>query len=177
MVKAGSVFFAVAIDAVFVALGVIGVVMIAGSVLWAKRRQKHQVQPRRTDGWRRRTDGLSAAGREVIDLTANDNGADAVSGLTVNQLTTIESKLDLLVAQIHDAQAIAPTPEDEGRMKLAEMHATSLNETVRTMRRVRLTSVPTALERFDTLGLQLAAHRSALEDVLRGISRGTGKQR
>lgn len=173
MVNAGSVVFAVAIDGIFVAIGVLGVVLIVATVFRARRGEP--IQSTRTDGWRHRAAGLCTAGREVIEVTVSDDEAEG--GLTVDQLGCIETRLDLLIAQIHDVQATAPTPEDARRMQLAELQAAALNETVRTMRRTRLKSAASTPERFETLTLQLATHRSALDDVLREIAQGTGRKR
>lgn len=174
MVNANPVVSAVAIDGIFVAIGVIGVLLIVFAVFRARSGQP--AQPKRTDGWRSRAAGLYSSGREVIDLTAADDGAEGGSGLAVDQLSAVESRLDLLIAQIHDVQASAPTPEDARRIQLAERHAASLNETVRTMRRGRLKSAASTPERFETLALQLAIHRSALDDALREIAQGTERQ-
>lgn len=175
VVNAGSVVFAVAIDGIFVAIGVIGVVMIAAALFRVRHRQPARAN-RTDDGWRNRAAGVSTAGREVIDLTADGDYDELGGGLTVDQLSVIETRLDLLIAQIHDVQAIAPTPEDARRMQLAELHARSLHETVSTIRRWRLKSAASTPERFDTLALQLTAHRSALDDVLREISHATGRE-
>jgi hypothetical protein len=169
------VVFAVAIDVVFVAIGVIGVGLVIVAIFRA--RQEQQAQPKQADGWRSRAAGVCAAGREVIDLTVADDGAESGIGLTVDQLSTIETKLDLLGARIREVQATAPTPDTARQMRLADLHVSSLNETVRTMRRVRLTSTASTSDQSDTLGLQLVTHRSALDDVLREISRGTGEPR
>jgi hypothetical protein len=175
LVNAGSVVSAAAIDGVYVAIAVVGIALIAVAAFRAQRRPPEQAE--QPNAWRRRVAGVCAAGREVIDLTATGNGVESASGLTVDQLSAIESKLDLLNTRIRDVQATAPTPDDARQMGVAELHASSLVETVRTMRRVRLTSTTSALEQFETLGLQLATHRSALDDVLREISRGTGETR
>lgn len=170
LVNAGAVI----VDGIFVAIGLIGVVLLVAAMFRTRRGQSARPAP--TDGWRSRAAGLCADGREVIDLTAVNRGDEAESGLTLDLLSDVESRLDLLIAQIHDVQAAAPTPEDARRIQLAELHATSLNETVRTMRRGRLKSAASSPARFETLALQLATHRSALDDVLAEIARKTGRQ-
>jgi hypothetical protein len=169
------VVFAVAIDAIFVAIGVIGVGLVITAIFRAWHGQ--HAQPEQADGWRSRVAGVCAAGREVVDLTVADDEAASGTMLTVDRLSTIETKLDLLSARIGEVQATAPTPDDARQMRLVELHVSSLNETVRTMRRVRLTSAASTSDQSDTLGLQLVTHRSALDDVLREISRGTGETR
>lgn len=175
LVDAGSVVDPNAIDGILIAIGVIGVVLIAVAMIRARRKQPER--PRRTDGWRSGAASVCAAGREVIDLTATYDTTEAQGGLTVDRLSVIESKLDLLVAQIHDVQATAPAGETARHLRLAALHATSLNETVRALRRVRLKSVSSRPDQYSTFALQLAEHRSALDDVLSVISQELGEER
>ena len=159
-----------ATDGIAIVIGVIGVLVITAS-LYVRHREPDR--PKRTNGWRSRAANVCAAGREVIDLTTAQSAVEEGSGLSVSQLSLIEAKLDLLTAQIGDVQATAPTAEDAEQMRLAALHAASLNEAVRTERRVRLKSVAATPDQFDTLGLQLASARSGLDDVLREISTET----
>jgi hypothetical protein len=160
-----------ATDGIFIVILILGVAVLAAALVsWRKAIPDH----RRTSGaWQSGIASVCAAGREVIDLTAAPYPGEPGTGLTVDQLSLIESRLDLLVGRISDVQSIAPTREAAQRMSRAASHASSLNEALRTERRVRLSSTPSATQKLDTITVQFVSERSALDDVLGEICRGS----
>ncbi len=87
-----------ATDGIFIAILILGVAVIAAALVsW---RNAVPDQPKTSGAWQSGIARVCAAGREVIDLTAAPHPGEPGTGLTVEQLSLIESKLDLLVGRI-----------------------------------------------------------------------------
>ncbi len=159
------------IDGIFIVVLTLGGVAIVAALVM--RRNGVPDRSRTANAWLSGIARICVDGRELIDMTAAADMGDSGIGLTVAQLSLIETKLDLLLGRISDLQSTAPTPDAVQRLGLAESHALSLNEAVRTERRVRLSSTPSAMQKLDTIALQFVSERSSLDHVLGEICRDT----
>jgi hypothetical protein len=164
-----------ATDGVYIAILVLGVAVVAAAAFAFRQQAPSTARgpsiAKGANGWQKRAGDVCAAGREVIDLTVVHRPGEPGTGLTLQELGTIETKLDLLLARARDVLPRAPTPEASYQMHLVGEHASSLNKAVRTERRVRLSSLDMSSRQLDTIVLEFVSERSALDDVLGEISR------
>ncbi len=176
MGDAGSVIGLDASDGVFVVILIAGVAILAVATLVFLRSGSDQPSRSNPAAETRAAEAeVCATGRDVIDLTALYSPDEPGTGLTVAQLSQIETKLDRLIVKIEGAASTARSQEAAQRLGLAKMHATSLRDAVQTERRLRLSSLTSDTQKLDTTALQIVSTRSELDDVLRQISKTIGE--
>ena len=107
----------------------------------------------------------------MIDFSVVNRPGEPGTGLTLQELGVVETKLDLLLARARDVLPGAPTPAACYQINLVAEHASSLIAVVRTERRVRVSSLDMRRQQLDTIALEFVSERSALDNVLAEISR------
>lgn len=120
--------------------------------------------------WRSMVRHVCADGRSVVDLTTERTSGEPGSGLTLNQLGHLESRLSLLIGQLDDAEVGAPSLFVVQTLRTAAMQAENLNSLVQTERRLRLTSVHPSMALLDATALQVSKARTSLDEALRDVS-------
>jgi len=113
---------------------------------------------------------LCTEGRSVVELTTVRTPGEPGSGLSLNQLGHVESRLDLLIAQLHEAEIGAPSPRVAQLLRRASVEAENLTSLVQTERRLRLTSLHPSTALLDATALQLSKARTSLDQALRDVS-------
>lgn len=120
--------------------------------------------------WNNEVSRICAEGRSVVELTAAKTPGEPGSGLSLSQLGEIETRLDLLIAQLHDVEAGAPSLLLAQSLRMASVQADNLKDLAHTERRLRLTSVNPRTALVDATALQLSKARTSLDDALRVVS-------
>ncbi|MGI9611263.1 MAG: hypothetical protein ACR2QO_00020 [Acidimicrobiales bacterium] len=114
---------------------------------------------------------LCAEGRSIVELTTKRTGEEPGSGLSMSQLGQVESRLDVLVIELDEAEVGAPSPVIAQSLRIAAVEARNLKDLTQTERRLRLTSVHPSMALLDATALQLTKARTSLDQTLRDLSR------
>jgi hypothetical protein len=117
---------------------------------------------------------VCAAGHAVVDRISALQTSGTEFALGTQQLRDVESQLEVLIARISSMRSTAPSPRRGDKMSPAATHADTLRQTLRTARRIRLSSSTSSGISLESLSLELASERSGLDDALDEISTTLG---
>lgn len=150
---------------------VLGLCCIGLVVLLLRRRASAPLRPssRPATGWRERTTRACNEGRELVDLAADTQPGQPGSGLTIEQLRLVDVGLDLLVGELHDLEASAPSPQAAQSLRIATSHASAMKGIVQTERSLRLSLVTPDDSFLRATALHLSEERGLLDHSLRDI--------
>jgi len=153
----------------------VGVVLIVSAVAWRRQAAPEPDRPTCREDWQQQAADVCASGHAVVDRTSALQTGGTEFSLSTQQLRDVESQLEELVVRISSMRSTAPSQQLGDKMSLAATHADALKETLRTARRIQLSSSTSTGITLESLSLELASGRSGLDDALDEISSTLGE--
>jgi len=153
----------------------VGVGLIVSAVVWRRQAVPEPSRPTGREDWQQQAADVCATGHAVVDRTSALRAGGTEFALSTQQLRDVESQLEVLMARISSMRSTAPSPRLGDKMSLAATHADALRETLRTARRIQLSSSTSTGIYLESLSLELAWERSGLDDALDEISTTLGE--